>query len=50
VPILFCGKGIRRGTFSQKSAVIDIAPTLHKLLGLNAPLRYDGRILTEILR
>ena len=50
VPILFCGKGIRRGAFSQKSAVIDIAPTLHKLLGLNAPLRYDGRILTEILR
>ncbi|MFQ3597029.1 MAG: alkaline phosphatase family protein [Chloroherpetonaceae bacterium] len=50
VPILFCGKGIRRGKFSQKSAVIDIAPTLHALLGLKEPHRYDGRMLNEIVR
>ncbi len=50
VPILFCGKGIRRGTFLQKSAVIDIAPTLHKLLGLKTQLRYDGRILAEMMQ
>jgi membrane-anchored protein YejM (alkaline phosphatase superfamily) len=50
VPILFCGKGVRRGAFSQKSAVIDIAPTLHHLLGLQKAKNYDGRVLTEILK
>lgn len=50
VPILFCGKGVKRGKFAQKSAVIDIAPTLHRLLKLQTPMRYDGRALTEILR
>ncbi|MGQ9806239.1 MAG: alkaline phosphatase family protein [Chlorobiales bacterium] len=50
VPILFCGKGIQRGTFTQKSAVIDIAPTLHALLGLKTPHRYDGRVIKEIMR
>ncbi len=50
VPVLFCGKGIQRGKFAQKSAVIDIAPTLHRLLGLQTPMRYDGRVLNEILK
>ncbi|MFN3345331.1 MAG: alkaline phosphatase family protein [Chloroherpetonaceae bacterium] len=50
VPILFCGKGIQRGKFAQKSAVIDIAPTLHRLLQLQTPMRYDGRVLNEILK
>lgn len=49
VPMLFSGKGIKRGKFSQKSAVIDIAPTLHDLLGLNAKHRYDGRVIREIM-
>jgi predicted AlkP superfamily pyrophosphatase or phosphodiesterase len=49
VPMLFSGKGIKRGKFSQKSAVIDIAPTLHDLLGLNAKPRYDGRVIREIV-
>ncbi|MCS6989632.1 MAG: alkaline phosphatase family protein [Chloroherpetonaceae bacterium] len=50
VPILFCGKGIQRGKFGQKVAVTDIAPTLHRLLGLRTPMRYDGRALDEILK
>lgn len=49
VPMLFSGKGIKQGKFSQKSAVIDIAPTLHDLLGLNAKHRYDGRVIREIV-
>jgi predicted AlkP superfamily pyrophosphatase or phosphodiesterase len=51
VPVLFSGGGIKRGNHSEPVGVIDIAPTLHRLLGLGEEQgMYDGKVLEEILK
>ncbi|MBX7243934.1 MAG: alkaline phosphatase family protein [Candidatus Sumerlaeaceae bacterium] len=50
VPILFCGNGIKPGTYAGKVDVRDIAPTLSFLLGIKAPSGSTGRVLDEMLR
>ncbi len=49
VPLILSGKHIRRGVFSQKAEVVDIAPTLSFLTGVIAPSGSEGRVLSEAL-
>lgn len=49
VPLIFWGKGFKRGAFANRADAVDIAPTLAQLLGLNALSIVDGRVLTECL-
>ena len=49
VPLLFWGRGVRRGTFADRVGAVDIAPTLAALLDVSVPEPVDGRVLTEII-
>jgi predicted AlkP superfamily pyrophosphatase or phosphodiesterase len=49
VPLIFWGKGFKRGAFANRADAVDIAPTLAQLLGLNALSIVDGRVLRECL-
>jgi predicted AlkP superfamily pyrophosphatase or phosphodiesterase len=50
VPILFSGLGIKHGVHSEKTEVIDIAPTLSYLSGVVPPALSEGRVLGQILK
>jgi len=49
VPLIFWGKGFKRGAYVARAAAVDIAPTLAQLLGLSALSIVDGRVLNECL-
>jgi predicted AlkP superfamily pyrophosphatase or phosphodiesterase len=49
VPLIFWGKGFKRGAYVARAAAVDIAPTLAQLLGLSALSIVDGRVLSECL-
>ncbi len=49
VPVLLYGWGVKKGTFDQAAAPLDIAPTLAELCGIHMPAT-DGRILKEAIR
>jgi len=49
VPLIFFGKGIRRGRLEGKANLIDIAPTLASLLGSQPPASSTGRVLREAI-
>ncbi len=49
VPLLFWGAGIRAGTCAQRVSVVDIAPTLAALLGIEPTETVQGRVLREAL-
>jgi predicted AlkP superfamily pyrophosphatase or phosphodiesterase len=49
VPILFMGKGIKPGRYTQRAATVDIAPTLAEMLRLSPFSLLDGRVLREAL-
>jgi len=49
VPLIFWGKGFKRGGYVARAAAVDIAPTLAQLLGLSALSIVDGRVLSECL-
>lgn len=49
VPLFFMNSTIKPGKYSQACGPEDIAPTLARFLGLDFPLEYDSRLLTEIL-
>ena len=49
VALLFWGVGIRAGTNSGRVSVVDIAPTLARLLGVDATEPIQGRVLAEAL-
>jgi predicted AlkP superfamily pyrophosphatase or phosphodiesterase len=49
VPLLFWGVGIRAGTYADRVSVVDIAPTLARLLGVQPTEPIQGRVLTEAL-
>lgn len=50
VALLFWGAGIRPGTNTNRVSVVDIAPTLAALLGVQPTEPIQGRVLTEALR
>ena len=49
VPLLFWGVGIRAGTYANRVSVVDLAPTLAQLLGVEPTEPIQGRVLTEAL-
>jgi predicted AlkP superfamily pyrophosphatase or phosphodiesterase len=49
VPIIFWGRGVRRGTYAGRVNTVDIAPTLGQLLGVTPLSLIDGRPLTDAL-
>jgi len=49
VPIIFWGRGVRRGSFPSRMNTVDIAPTLGVLLGVTPLSLVDGHARTEIL-
>lgn len=50
VPLLIWGAGIRPGHVTRPVGVVDLAPTLAQLLGVDAPTTRDGQVLPEALR
>ena len=50
VPVMLLGPGIKPGTYRERIAVNDIAPTLAALLGTAEPGGSIGRVLTEALQ
>ena len=49
VPLLFFGKGIRKGETLQKTEITDIAPTISALLGISFPNGAIGQPLDFVL-
>jgi len=49
VPIIFWGRGVRRGSFAGRMNTVDIAPTLGVLLGVTPLSLVDGHARTDIL-
>lgn len=49
VALLFWGMGIRAGTNVNRVSVVDIAPTLGRLLGVEPTEAIQGRVLVEAL-
>lgn len=49
VPLVFYGAGIRPGRFTERALVVDIAPTLARLIGISPYERLDGHPLSHAL-
>ncbi len=49
VPIILTGRFIRKGVYTTRAEVVDIAPTLAALLGTIPPTMSEGRKLSEAL-
>lgn len=49
VPLLFFGKGIPSGSSSERSEIVDIAPTVSSLLGISFPSLSTGKPLSVML-
>jgi len=49
VPLAFYGLGFQPGTYRTHAEPVDLAVTLASLLGINAPVKATGRVLTEAL-
>jgi hypothetical protein len=49
VPIIFYGAGIRAGRITDRALVVDIAPTLARVIGVTPTERLDGRVLGRAL-
>ena len=49
VPIIFWGRGVKRGSYAGRMNTVDIAPTLCVLLGVSPLSLVDGRPRTEAL-
>jgi predicted AlkP superfamily pyrophosphatase or phosphodiesterase len=50
VPIVFLGPGIPAARIERRVRVVDIAPTLARLLGINPSEKLDGVVLPEVLQ
>ena len=49
VPLLFYGKGIKKGETFEKTTIPDIAPTIAALLGISFPSGTTGQPIVEVL-
>jgi predicted AlkP superfamily phosphohydrolase/phosphomutase len=49
VPILFYGKGVKSGSSSRRSEIVDIAPTIAVMLGISFPSGATGEPLYWML-
>lgn len=49
VPLVFWGKGVRKARVDAPAAVIDLAPTMGRLLGFDYPAAEGGQVRVEAL-
>jgi len=49
-PLIFYGKGIRRGSTTERTEIPDIAPTISALLGIAFPNGCTGKPISKVLR
>jgi predicted AlkP superfamily pyrophosphatase or phosphodiesterase len=49
VPVIFYGKGIKRGITREPVEIIDIAPTISSLLKISFPNGSSGRVIESVL-
>ena len=49
VPLIFYGNGIKKGSISRRTDVIDIAPTIATVLGINSPDGSTGQVIHEAI-
>lgn len=50
VPVIFYGPAFRPGRYDQFARVVDIAPTLARVVGVRPTERIDGRVLEAALK
>lgn len=50
VPVIFYGKGIKKGSTSKKYEITDIAPTIATLLNIEFPNGTTGKVIEEVLK
>ena len=50
IPLLFWGDGVRHGQVNRRVHMVDVAPTIARLLGIPNPSFVDGKPLPEILK
>ena len=48
-PLLFYGKGIKKGSTVNRTEIPDIAPTIAALMGMNAPSGTTGEPIEEVI-
>ncbi|MAN28912.1 MULTISPECIES: alkaline phosphatase PafA [Mesonia] len=49
VPLIFFGKGIKKGATTEQTEITDIAPTISALLGISFPNGMTGEVLYKII-
>jgi arylsulfatase A-like enzyme len=49
VPLVISGPGIRHGSSTFPAKLVDIAPTIERLIGLPIPKQVDGVVLADAL-
>jgi len=49
VPLIFWGRGVKRGIYRGRANTVDIAPTLGRLLNVTPLSLIDGRVQTDAL-
>lgn len=49
VPVIFYGPWFRAARFGERALVVDMAPTLARVVGVPPTERVDGRVLTQAL-
>jgi arylsulfatase A-like enzyme len=49
VPLIFFGNGIKKGSINRETDVIDIAPTIASVLGINSPNASTGKVIFEAI-
>jgi predicted AlkP superfamily pyrophosphatase or phosphodiesterase len=50
VPVIFYGKGIKKGNSSKRYNITDIAPTIANLLKIEAPNGTNGIVIDEVIK
>ena len=49
VPVIFYGPWFRTARFSERAFVVDMAPTLAKIIGVPPIERVDGKVLNQAI-
>lgn len=50
IPLILMGPGVEPGLYRDQVSLLDLAPTVASLLGVEPPAGSQGRVLTEALR
>ena len=50
VPLIFYGKGIKKGDTKTRTHITDIAPTISALLGLKNSKTFTGKVLDFVIK